>query len=76
VARRGPRRGFPRGGLAGLVAVAASRRRADRALAVVFALAAGLGGTPGWYLYLVGFFAWATLLARRTARTEQAPAET
>ena len=68
--------GFVVAGLAGLVAVAASRRRADRALAVAFALAAVLGATPGWYLYLVGFFAWATLLASRTARGEQAPVET
>ncbi len=57
--------GFVVAGLAGLIAVAASGRRADRVLAVALALAAGLGGTPGWYVYLVGVFGWITLLARR-----------
>jgi hypothetical protein len=52
-------------GLAGLVAVAASRRRTDLVFASLLALAAALGGTPGWYAYLVGFFTWATLLAHR-----------
>jgi hypothetical protein len=27
-----------------------------------------LGGTPGWYGYLIGFFTWVTVLAGRTAR--------
>ena len=63
--------GFAVAGLAGLVAVAASRRRADQVLAGALALAAGLGGTPGWYAYVVGFFTWVTLLARRTVRTGQ-----
>ena len=66
--------GFVVAGLAGLVAVAASRRRGDRLLAVGLALAAGLGGTPGWYAYLVGFFAWVTLLAGQTVRSEHVPA--
>jgi hypothetical protein len=61
-------------GLAGLLAVGASRRRVDLGFAALLALAAGLGGTPGWYGFLVGF--WATLLARRTvaADTGDAPA--
>jgi hypothetical protein len=65
--------GFVVAGLAGIVAVAASRRRADQMLAVAFALAAAVGGTPGWYAYLAGFFAWVTLLASRNLRTERAP---
>ena len=65
--------GFVVAGLAGLVAVAASRRRGDQLLAGALALAAGLGGTPGWYAYLVGFFAWVTVLAGRTIRTEHEP---
>jgi hypothetical protein len=61
--------GFVVAGMAGLVAVAASRRRADQVLAVALTLAAGLGGTPGWYAFLVGFFGWVTLLARRASAT-------
>jgi hypothetical protein len=60
--------GFVLAGLAGLVAVAASRRRGDLVLALGMAAAAALGGTPGWYGYLLGFFAWVTVLAGRTAR--------
>lgn len=59
--------GFVVAGLGGLVAVAASRRRADLLLAAGLGLAAALGGTPGWYAYLGGFFAWVTALAVRTA---------
>ena len=59
--------GFAVAGVAGVVAVAASQRRADLGFAAVLAAAAALGGTPGWYAYLVAFFAWVTLLARRTA---------
>jgi hypothetical protein len=65
--------GFVVAGLAGIVAVAASRRRADQMLAVALALAAVVGGTPGWYAYLVGFFAWVTVLAGRNPRTERVP---
>ena len=35
-------------------------------VAALLAVAAALGGTPGWYGYPVGFFVWVTLLARRT----------
>jgi hypothetical protein len=67
--------GFVVAGLAGLVAVAASRRRRDQALAAALALTAVFGGTPGWYAYLAGFLAWATLLAGRTVRgAEGSPA--
>ncbi len=65
--------GFVAAGLAGLVAVAASRRRADLGFAAALAVAAALGGTPGWYAYLVGFFAWMTLLARRTVPARPLP---
>jgi hypothetical protein len=58
--------GFVVAGLGGVVAVAASRRRGDIGLAVLLALAAALGGTPGWYVFLLGVFGWITLLARRT----------
>ena len=58
--------GFAVAGLAGLVAVAASRRRDDVTLAAGLAAAAALGGTPGWYAYVAGFFGWATRLAVRT----------
>lgn len=58
--------GFVVAGLAGLIAVAASRRRAEVGFAVLLALAAALGGTPGWYGYLAGFFVWVTLSARWT----------
>ena len=57
--------GFAVAGLAGLVAVAASRRRRDVALAALLALAAAAGGTPGWYAFLAGVFGWITLLAAR-----------
>lgn len=59
--------GFAVAGLAGLVAVAASRRRRDVALAAGVALAAAVGGTPGWYVFLLGVFGWITLLARRAS---------
>jgi hypothetical protein len=64
--------GFAVAGLAGLVAVAASRRRGDVAWAALLATAAALGGTPGWYAYVAGFFGWATLLAVRVRREGQA----
>ena len=66
--------GFAVAGLAALVAVAASRRRLDVGLAVVLALAVALGGTPGWYAYLVGAFGWITLIAVRTVRRAARPA--
>ena len=69
--------GFVVAGLAGLVALAASRRRGDLALAIVLAGAATLGGTPGWYAYLAGFFAWVTFVAAHTVRrVVDAPAVT
>jgi hypothetical protein len=58
--------GFAVAGLAALLAVGASRRRVDMGFAALLAVAAVLGGTPGWYGYLVGFLVWVTLLARRT----------
>jgi hypothetical protein len=58
--------GFVVAGLAGLLAVAASRRRTDLGFAVLLALAAALGGTPGWYAYLIGFCTWVTAVAGRT----------
>jgi hypothetical protein len=59
--------GFVVAGLAGLVAVAASRRRGDIGLAALLALAAAMGGTPGWYVFQVGVFGRITLLARRAS---------
>ena len=59
--------GFAVAGVAGLLAIAASRRRADVVLAVGLAAVAALGGTPGWYAFLAGFFGWVWVLARRTA---------
>jgi Protein of unknown function (DUF998) len=59
--------GFVVAGLAGLVAVAASRRRRDIGLAALLALAVAVGGTPGWYVFLVGVFGWITLLAQRAS---------
>ena len=66
--------GFVVAGLAGLVAVAATRRRAEQVLALALAGAAVLGGTPGWYAYLVGFFVWVTVLAGRVRPAEVHPA--
>jgi hypothetical protein len=57
--------GFAVAGIAGLVAIAASRRRGDVGLAALLALAAAVGGTPGWYAFLAGVFGWITLLAAR-----------
>jgi hypothetical protein len=57
--------GFALAGLAAPVAIGATRRRADIALAVVLALAAILGGTAGWYAYLAGFVAWIEVIAVR-----------
>ena len=47
--------------------VLVSRRRADVALAGALTAAAVVGGTPGWYAFLIGFFAWVWCLARRVA---------
>lgn len=58
--------GFVVAGLAGLLAVAASRRRTDLGFAALLALVAALGGTPGWYAYLIAFFTWVTVVAGRT----------
>ena len=59
--------GFAVAGLAGILAVLVSRRRADVALAGALTAAAVVGGTPGWYAFLIGFFAWVWCLARRVA---------
>jgi hypothetical protein len=59
--------GFATAGVAGIAAIAASRRRKDVALAAALAVAAAGGGAPGWYAFLAGFFGWIWLLARRTA---------
>ena len=56
--------GFVVAGPAGLVAIGASRRRPDLALATALGAAAAVGRTPGWYAFLVGFFGWVTALAR------------
>jgi hypothetical protein len=57
--------GFVLAGLAAPLAIAATRRRADIALAVALTLAALLGGTAGWYAYLAGFLGWIELIAVR-----------
>lgn len=57
--------GFVLAGLAAPVAIAATRRRTDVALAVALAMAAALGGTPGWYAYLAGLLAWIVVIAIR-----------
>jgi hypothetical protein len=62
--------GFAVAGPAGLLAIGASRRRRDVALAAVMTATAALGGTAGWYAFLEGFFTWVSLLARRVARTD------
>ncbi len=59
--------GFAVAGAAGILAVGASRRREDVALAALLAAAAAGGRTPGWYVFVSGFFAWASLLARRVS---------
>jgi hypothetical protein len=58
--------GFAVAGLAGLTAVAASRRRGDVVLATGLALAAAAGRGPGWYAFLGGFFGWVAALAACT----------
>jgi hypothetical protein len=58
--------GFVVAGLAGLLAVGASRRRADLGFALLLAFADVLGGTPGRYAYLIAFFTWVTVVAGRT----------
>jgi hypothetical protein len=57
--------GFMLAGLAAPLAIAATRRRTDIALAVALTTAALLGGTLGWYAYLAGFFIWIDLIAIR-----------
>ena len=59
--------GFVLAGLAAPLAIAATRRRADVALAAVLTLAALLGGTPGWYAYLAGVLAWVACTAAQAA---------
>jgi hypothetical protein len=61
--------GFFVAGAAGLAAIAASRRRGDVGFAALLALAAALGGTPGWYAYLTGFLGWATVVALKVIRS-------
>jgi hypothetical protein len=65
--------GFVLAGSAGLLAIAASGRRSDVALAGALAATATVGGTPGWYAFLSGFFSWVWLLARRVARAAPPP---
>jgi hypothetical protein len=55
-------------GVAGILSILASRRRADVTVAVVLAAAAAVGGTPGWYAFLAGFFGRMWLQARTAAR--------
>ena len=57
--------GFVLAGLAAPLAIAATRRRTDFALAVALTMAAVLGGTPGWYAYLIGFLIWIDVIAVR-----------
>jgi hypothetical protein len=57
--------GFVLAGLAAPLAIAASRRWTDVALAVALAMIAVLGGTPGWYAYLAGFLVWIEVIAIR-----------
>jgi hypothetical protein len=66
--------GFALAGLAAPLAIAATRRRADVALAVVLTLAAILGGTAGWYAYLAGFVAWIEVIAIRVLLAPPSPA--
>jgi hypothetical protein len=65
--------GFALAGLAGVLAIAASRRRADVVLATVLAAAATVGGAPGWYAFLLGFFAWVWHLGRAGAAPAAGP---
>jgi hypothetical protein len=65
--------GFVLAGSAGLLAIVASRRRSDAALAAALAATATVGGTLGWYAFLSGFFAWVWVLARRVARAAPPP---
>jgi hypothetical protein len=58
--------GFLIAGVAGPVAVAASRRRPDVLAAGGLVAMAAVGRTPGWYAYLAGFIGWVTVLAART----------
>ena len=60
--------GFLLAGPAGILAIAASRRRTDAALAAALTAAAAAGRTPGWYVFLAGFFGWVWRLADRVAR--------
>ena len=64
--------GFVLAGFAAPLAIAATRRRIDVALAAALAMAALLGGTPGWYAYLVGFLTWTEVIAIGLVR-RQAP---
>jgi hypothetical protein len=57
--------GFVLAGLAAPLAIAATRRRIDVALAVALTTAAVLGGTPGWYAYLAGLLIWVDVIAIR-----------
>jgi hypothetical protein len=55
--------GFLLAGLAAPLAIGATRRRADVALAAALTIAAVLGGTPGWYAYLAGLVTWLEVIA-------------
>ena len=65
--------GFVVSGAAGILAVGASGQRQDVAVAGLLAAAAGGGRTPGWYLFVTGFFTWVSLLARRVTFAASAP---
>jgi hypothetical protein len=59
--------GFLLAGVAAPLAIAATRRRTDVALAAALTVLAVLGGTLGWYAYLTGVLAWITVIARAEA---------
>ena len=60
--------GFVLAGLAGPLAIAATRRRTDVGLAAALTWVAVLGGTPGWYAYLAAFMTWIGVIAIRLVR--------
>jgi hypothetical protein len=55
-------------GGAGILAIVVSGRRADMALGALLTAAAAAGRALGWYVFVSGFFAWVSVLARRVAR--------
>jgi hypothetical protein len=65
--------GFVVSGAAGILAIGVSGKREDVAVAGLLAAAAVAGRTPGWYLFVTGFFTWVSRLAGRVARDELPP---